>query len=56
MRLAHTTGFPMGEGPQPDCRLFVPLAIPDSWDEGEETANEVYRTAQEESNTEGDES
>ena len=31
------------------------ITIPDSWDEGEETANEVYRTAQEESNTEGDE-
>ena len=31
------------------------IAIPDSWNEGEETADEVYRTAQEESNTEGDE-
>ena len=32
------------------------IAIPDSWDEGEETADDVYGTAQEESNTEGDES
>ena len=31
------------------------IAIPDSWDEGEETADEVHKTAQEESNTEGDE-
>ena len=31
------------------------IAIPDSWDEGEETADEVYRPGQEESNTEGDE-
>ena len=52
----------MGKGSQPDSRRFVPLvgtndiAIPDSWDKGEETADEVYRTAQEESNTEGDES
>ena len=31
------------------------ITIPDSWDEGEETADDVYGTANEESTTEGDE-
>ena len=32
------------------------IAIPDSWDEGEETADDIYGTANEESTTKGDES
>ena len=32
------------------------IAIPDSWDEREETADDVYGTVNEESTTEGDES